>query len=145
MLELPWRKRYLDLIQFSLAGLSRYFAQQPAATGHSSDPVREKRGKAIFADGISSSGTPACASCHGAHGEGMGAFPRLAGQHADYVSKQLRVFQRTDERPDSPVMQSVAHTLTNDDIVSLASSWNPLGLVIKVKIDAGYIKDFRKQ
>ncbi|RFP08500.1 cytochrome c4 [Duganella sp. BJB488] len=104
-----------------IAGLSRYFSQQPAATGYSSDPVREQRGKAIFADGISSSGVPACASCHGAHGEGMGAFPRLAGQHADYISKQLTAFQRTDERPDSAIMQSVAHALTNDDIASLAS------------------------
>ncbi len=104
-----------------IAGLSRYFSQQPAATGHSSDPVREQRGKAIFADGISSSGIPACASCHGEHGEGIGAFPRLAGQHADYISKQLTAFQRTDERPGSAIMQSVAHALTNDDIASLAS------------------------
>jgi cytochrome c553 len=33
-----------------------------------------------------------CQSCHGAHGEGMPAagIPRLAGQSADYLDKQLR-------------------------------------------------------
>ena len=110
-----------------IAGLSNYFSQQPAANGHSSDPMREQRGKAIFSDGIGSSGVPACASCHGTHGEGMGAFPRLAGQHADYVSKQLTVFQRTDERPDGAIMKTIVHSLTHDDILSLASYVESIG------------------
>lgn len=104
-----------------IAGLSSYFSRQPAAPGRAGDPAREQRGKAIFADGISASGIPACASCHGAKGEGMGTFPRLAGQHADYVFKQLTVFQRTDERPDGAIMKGVAHALTHDDILSLAA------------------------
>ena len=27
-----------------------------------------------------------CAACHGQEGQGMGAFPKLAGQNADYIS-----------------------------------------------------------
>jgi cytochrome c553 len=104
-----------------IAGLSSYFSQQPAPAGHASDPIHAQRGKVIFADGISNSEVPACTSCHGAHGEGMGAFPRLAGQPANYIVKQLTVFQQTDERPDSAVMKSVAHSLTHDDIISLAA------------------------
>lgn len=103
-----------------IAGLSAYYAQQPAAAGRSSNAALEQRGQAIFANGNSGNGVPACASCHGAHGEGMGTFPRLAGQHADYVSKQLAVFQRTDQRPEGAVMKTVAHALSHDDIVCLS-------------------------
>jgi cytochrome c553 len=104
-----------------IAGLSQYFAQQAGAVGHSRDPVREQRGKDIFLHGQAGGATPACASCHGAHGEGMAAFPRLAGQHADYVSKQLAVFQRTDGRPEGAVMKMVAHSLSTEDITNLAA------------------------
>ncbi|MBA5639813.1 cytochrome c4 [Duganella sp. LX20W] len=103
-----------------IADLGTYYAQQPAPGGHSSNAALEQRGQAIFANGVSANGVPACASCHGAHGEGMGAFPRLAGQHADYVSKQLAVFQRTDQRPEGAVMKTVAHALSKDDIVCLS-------------------------
>ncbi|MBA5686134.1 c-type cytochrome [Rugamonas apoptosis] len=101
-----------------IADLSTYYAQQPAPGGRSGNATLEQRGRAIFANG--NNGVPACASCHGAHGEGMGTFPRLAGQHADYVSKQLAVFQRTDQRPEGAVMKTVAHALSQDDIDCLS-------------------------
>lgn len=103
-----------------IADLSTYYAQQPAASGRSHNATLEQRGQAIFANGVSGNGVPACASCHGAHGEGMGAFPRLAGQHADYVAKQLGVFQRTTQRPEGAVMKTVAHALSQDDITCLS-------------------------
>ena len=103
-----------------IAGLSTYYSEQPAPVGHSSDAAREQRGKLIFSSGISGGGVPACATCHGIHGEGMATFPRLAGQHADYVSKQLTLFQRTDTRPDGAAMRMVAHSLTREDISALA-------------------------
>ena len=34
------------------------------------------------------------------------------GHHADYLVKQLSVFQRTDERTDGAIMRTVAHELT---------------------------------
>lgn len=39
---------------------------------------------------------PACTPCHGANGEGnfTAGFPRLAGLHKDYLSKQLQDFAR---------------------------------------------------
>ena len=30
-----------------------------------------------------------------------GHSPRIAHQHADYIVKQLEVFQRTDQRPEA--------------------------------------------
>jgi len=60
-------------------------------------------------------------SCHGANAEGHDQFPRLAGQHADYVVKQLIVFQRSDERPEGAVMKVVAHELRPAQIAEIAA------------------------
>ena len=34
-----------------------------------------------------------CAACHGNEGQGMGVFPKLAGQSADYISGRLYQYQ----------------------------------------------------
>lgn len=102
--------------------LAAYFAAQtptPNATGN--DAAKAAAGEQIFTGGVPATGVPACASCHGAQGLGNGAFPRLAGQHADYVVKQLIVFQRTNQRPGGKVMKPVAHELTPGDIDNVAA------------------------
>jgi cytochrome c553 len=83
-------------------------------------PERIEAGKTIFTGGIPDKGIPPCASCHGPEGQGNGAIPRIAGQHADYLVKQLTVFQGTNERPEGPVMKTVAHNLTRENIVNVA-------------------------
>lgn len=102
-------------------GLADYFAAQKPAQGKPRNPNLVKNGQTIFEQGIAASNTPACSSCHGAKGEGMQQFPRLAGQHADYIVKQLTVFQRTDERPEGSVMKTVAHGLTAENMESVAA------------------------
>ncbi len=102
-------------------GLAAYFARQKPAPNVPGDPVLAARGREIFEHGAPARKLPACASCHGARAQGNGGFPRLAGQHADYVEKQLAVFQRTNERPEGAVMKTVAHLLTRDDIVAVAN------------------------
>jgi cytochrome c553 len=52
---------------------------------------------------------------------GTKQFPRIAGQHADYLIKQMIVFQRTDERPEGAVMKVIVHDLSRDNIESAAS------------------------
>jgi len=98
-----------------------YAAQQPArprhaGTGSSTDP-----GRSIFTNGIAAKGVPPCASCHGPNGAGNGKFPRIAGQHSDYLVKQLTVFQRTDERPEAALMKTVAHELSAEEINNVAA------------------------
>ena len=84
-------------------------------------PDRLAAGKAIFTGGVPDSGIPPCASCHGANGMGAASFPRIAGQHADYLVKQLGVFQRTDQRPDGAIMKTVAHKLTQQNIEDVSA------------------------
>lgn len=64
---------------------------------------------------------PACATCHGAGGEGGadGLYPRLAQLPAAYAERQLRDFR--DGRRSDPVMTAMAATLTDADVGALAS------------------------
>jgi len=102
-------------------GLAAYYASQtPTAQPIEGDRGRLEAGKSIFESGVADKGIPACSGCHGAKGEGNASFPRIAGQHVDYVVKQLLVFQRTDERPEGTIMKTVAHELTRQHIRDVA-------------------------
>lgn len=104
-----------------IKALAAYYASQsPMAQPIEGDSGRLEAGKTIFTSGVADKGVPACATCHGAGGEGNATFPRLAGQHADYLVKQLVVFQRTDERPEGSIMKTVAHELTQQNMDDVA-------------------------
>jgi cytochrome c553 len=66
-------------------------------------------------------GAPACAQCHAFNGvsDGSGAFPRIAGQSAYYLAKQLRDF--TSGIRVNAIMTPVAGALTADDIADVAA------------------------
>ena len=38
-----------------------------------------------------------CAACHGAEGQGMAVFPKLAGQSADYITSRLNIYRNRGE------------------------------------------------
>jgi cytochrome c553 len=60
-----------------------------------------------------------CAACHGPDGNSATAdFPRIAGQHADYLAKALRDY-KTGARKD-PVMAGFANPLTPQEIENLS-------------------------
>lgn len=61
-----------------------------------------------------------CFLCHGAEGESSSPlFPRLAGQHSGYISKQLADFQSGRRKSDT--MKAQAEELTADDMRSLGA------------------------
>jgi cytochrome c553 len=101
-------------------GLAKFFAAQQPKPGLSADASRINAGQIIFEKGIPARDIPACAACHGAQAQGNEQFPRLAGQHADYLIKQLKVFQRTDERPEGSIMKGIAHLLTVENMENVA-------------------------
>ena len=105
-----------------IAGLAAYYAaQSPQPQPLEGTAAQIEAGRLLFGSGVPDKNIPACFSCHGPAGSGQGNFPRLAGQHADYLVKQLIVFQRTDDRPEGAVMKVVAHDLTRQNIVDVAS------------------------
>lgn len=105
-----------------IEGLAAYYAAQPGPQPPAEgDPARLPAGRAVFEQGVPAKNIPACAGCHGPAGQGNAAFPRLAGQHADYVAKQLVVFQRTEARPEGAIMKTVAHDLAAAEIADVAA------------------------
>lgn len=65
-----------------------------------------------------------CVSCHGKDGVGKDEFPRLAGQDAAYLVKQLQDFR--SEKRSNPMMQPVAKSMTDADIVKYAAHFSHL-------------------
>jgi len=59
-----------------------------------------------------------CAACHGADGNSVAsANPSLAGQGAEYITRQLQLFKSGIRA--NPVMQAMAATLTPEDMIAL--------------------------
>jgi len=110
-----------SLTDAQIKGLAKYFSSQKSVPLAPGNPKLAAIGKQIFHDGLPAKGVPPCASCHGDHGQGNGLFPRIAYQHADYVIKQLNVFQRTNERPDGVVMKTITHSLDHKNMEAVAA------------------------
>ena len=99
-------------------GVAQYFSSQPPATGAvSSNPALAEKGKSIFENGVPAREIPGCTICHGPNAEGIAAFPRLAGQHRDYLAIQLQQFR--SQMRESEIMQPIAKNLTDDEIAAV--------------------------
>ncbi len=62
-----------------------------------------------------------CASCHSATGSApiMPAYPKLAGQHASYIAKQLADFKSATRQ--DPIMMGMAAGLSPEDMANIAA------------------------
>jgi cytochrome c553 len=104
-----------QLSDAQISELAEYFSKQAApAPGKTGSPAAIARGKQVFEEGVPARQIPPCASCHGVHGEGMATFPRLAGQHAPYLLKQILVIQNALR--NAPVMHGIVKDLSKDQI-----------------------------
>ena len=108
-----------ELDDDTVAALAAYYAAQKPAAGPRADAAAVSRGREIYQNGISAEGVPACSSCHGADAHGQQEFPRLAGQHEQYVLKQLASFQSNMRKV--AVMHGVAQNLRVPEMESVAA------------------------
>lgn len=61
-----------------------------------------------------------CTACHGADGNSpSNLYPKLAGQHARYLEKQLQQFKNGER--DNPIMQGMSAVLSAQDIEDIAA------------------------
>ena len=102
----------------TIDALAQYYAGRKAGPGRSHAPAAIARGREIFEHGIPLQGVPACAACHGQDALGSDAYPRLAGQHAEYVLKQLASFQ--SNMRNIAVMHGVAQNLRAPEMRAVA-------------------------
>jgi cytochrome c553 len=105
--------------------LADYFSSQSAMKAQADTPGA--RGESIFRQGLPQAGIAACSSCHGADGQGNGQVPRVAGQHAMYMARQILRLQQSVQRPHGAPMQQVDHALSQADAESVAQYMATLG------------------
>jgi cytochrome c553 len=111
-----------NLSEDDMKGLAAYFAGQKLKPAAASDKDLAAQGQKLWRGGNASSGTPACAGCHGPAGAGIPAqYPRLSGQFAEYIALQLKGFRDGARANDqNGVMRGVAAHLTDREINALA-------------------------
>ncbi len=106
-----------------MLNLAAYYSAQQPKPGTSSDQALALLGQKIYRGGVQGAGVPACASCHGAQGKGIPVqFPRLAGQHGDYIYTQLNNFRVLDRTNDAALMmRSIAAKMTDADMKAVSA------------------------
>ena len=93
----------------TIAGLAAYYAAQKPLKATAADTKLVREGQIIFAQGIPIANVAPCQTCHGQQAEGNAAIPRLAGQHAEYMVKQLVLFKsELRAGASAPIMGMVA-------------------------------------
>jgi len=102
-----------------IEALAAYYSAQTPGPGRGSDAATIARGATIFSNGILAEGIPPCISCHGPNAVGTDDFPRLTGQHAQYLLKQLRSFQ--SNLRNVAVMHGVASELKRPEMNAVAN------------------------
>jgi cytochrome c553 len=105
-----------------MRNLAAYFASQTPKPGTAKSRDLVVLGQLIYRGGIASEKIAACASCHGPSGAGMPAqYPRLSGQHAQYIVEQLKAFRSGARANDlHGVMRGVAARLSDHEIDAVA-------------------------
>ena len=99
-----------------------YAAMTREAPAGASLEGRIERGRTLAISGDWRVSAPACFSCHGSSGWGVGqAFPPISGQHPAYLYGQLLAFDagRRHNDPDT-LMQDVARVLSDADMRAVA-------------------------
>ena len=103
--------------------IAAYLGAQVSKPGAAKNKNTIDLGKKIYRGGIASKQVAACASCHGATGNGIPVqYPRIAGQHQDYTVAQLTLFRSTkaDARKNSAEMHTIAARMSDDEIAAVA-------------------------
>ena len=104
----------VDLSRDDMIALGNFFAAQKAL------PIKFKADGARVAAGEKISDAVLCPMCHLGGFVGQNEIPKVAGQYPEYIRKQLADFKARRRTNDAGNMTSVAGTLSDDDIESLA-------------------------
>ena len=104
----------------TIVGIAVFCLGSPASVSAQGKRTPDaNHGAVIAAQGAA--GVPACAQCHAFSGasDSSGAFPRIGGQPAYYLEKQMRDFA-SSERVNA-IMSPIAKALSADDIADVAA------------------------
>jgi cytochrome c553 len=114
------RSMAAPLSEADIRNVAAFYAGKSAKPGFAKNKDLATLGQKIYRGGIADRSIPACSGCHGPNGAGIPAqYPRLGGQHADYVEAQLVSF-RSGARHNNAAMNGVAAKLNDREIKALA-------------------------
>lgn len=99
-----------------------FYARQQAKPRPANDKELALAGQQLYRGGNAAVGLPACSGCHSPNGAGIPAqYPRLAGQHVEYTTGQLRAFRAGERGNDmNKVMRTIASRLSDREMQALA-------------------------
>ena len=102
--------------------LATFFSTQKLKPGEAADKKAAGFGKMVFFEGNEETGVPACVGCHQAQGAGHLIYPRIGGQHVQYVTQQLKNFASGDRSNDANrFMRVLAKRMNDEEIDSVAA------------------------
>lgn len=108
------------LSEDDMRNIAYWATAQKAKPGFAKDKELVALGERIYRGGISDRQVPACAGCHSPNGAGIPSqYPRLGGQHSEYLATQLTAF-RDGIRKNNLQMTQVAAKLNDREIRALA-------------------------
>ena len=100
--------------------LAAYLSTLPPEAAGDGDEALVVKGEQIFKIGAPSDKVPACQFCHGPDGQGVGMFPRLAGQSYYYLKRRLEQWSEGYTKL-APHMPGIASQLSPEQIDAVAS------------------------
>jgi cytochrome c553 len=121
-----------NLSEQDISDIAAFYATQTIQGGSAKADLVVK-GESVYRGGNKEKGLASCTGCHAPDGKGnAGAgYPALAGQHADYIEKQLRAFRKGSEEPgtqnsrsndgDESIMRDIASRMSDLEIRAVAS------------------------
>jgi cytochrome c553 len=119
-----------NLTEQDIADIAAYYAGQKGSVNQAKKDL-VARGEAIYRGGLREKGVPACAGCHSPSGAGNApaGFPKLGGQHADYIVAQLKAYRAAADGDatgrandgDTKPMRSVAARMSDAEIAAVAN------------------------
>jgi cytochrome c553 len=103
----------------SIKDLAAYYASRTPRLTPTSSSASLAFGEEIYEHGIAANLVPSCGGCHGAAAQGNAMAPRLAGQHPEYLAKQLAFF-KAKLRGGDPVMVAACALMTAEQMRAVA-------------------------
>jgi len=111
-----------NLSDSDMRNVAAYYASQKLRPAAAASKELAAQGQKLWRGGNAANGVAACAGCHGPDGAGIPSqFPRLAGQFAEYVEAQLKLF-RVGGRANDPsgMMRGVTARMSDQEIKAVA-------------------------
>jgi cytochrome c553 len=100
--------------------VAAFYASKTAKPGAAKNKDTIRLGERIWRGGIAEKAVPACSGCHGPTGAGLPIqYPRLAGQHGDYIESQMTGF-RSGARANNAQMTTIAAKMSDLEIKAVS-------------------------